>query len=176
MTNRNRRFRGRGSPRRNHRLVWVNTNVNMLLTPLGKDVTNLLAPAVPFMLFDSTVLSIVIAGLTYSYDTVDPSGNRHLAVVFFVGSENLDTDDMTNPLTDNIGPGWMGTLWTSQRDVGIQSVTQQVVAPEGKTFKSQRRFRENNQTLWMLTQNYAPHANDTAQNVDGMIRVLLRVP
>ncbi len=127
-------------------------------------------------MFDSTILSIVIAGLTWSYDTVDPAGNRHISCVFLTGNDALDTNDFQVPLADSVGPAWMGTLWSSERNTGVQAQTQQLVPPEGMRFKSKRRFRENNETLFMVVQSFAPHNNDTNLTLDGMVRTLIRIP
>ncbi len=173
MPSRNRR-RAPTRGKRTGRNVWVNTNVNSVFGINTTITVDLLLPADSFMEFDSTVQSIVIPGLTWSLST-NGVANYNCAVAFIAAPRAMDPDDFVSPLSDNIGPPWMGLLWASNRFSGIQAETLQLVDIGGMRFKSKRRFRENNTTIWMVAQNVGDAGSDEG-TLDGLVRILLHIP
>ncbi len=177
MTTRNRRSTRRSSTRRRTgRDVWVNFDVNQVLT-LGNIASfDLLVGAAEFMVFDSTIQAVIIEHLDYSYVSVAPAGIRRIAVGFMTGLNTLDSIDFTGPLVDGVGPAWMGMLGASHSVSGL-TVQNLTMTPAGPiTLKSKRRFRENDATLWMVTQNNHNIAIDTSLALTGLIRILLHIP
>ncbi len=176
MTNRNRRSTRRNTRSgRTGRLVWVNHDVNEIPVANTLGIRNILANAKDFMLFDTTVVSIIIENLTWTFDSVAPAGTRRMAVALLQGKDTLDIADFTNLLVDGVGPAYMLLLGKTLNLSGVQPQTIQITPDEPVHIKAKRRFKENDQTIFLLHQNTTPAA-DTAQQLTGLIRTLIYVP
>ena len=168
--------RFRGPRRRTGRNVWVNHDVNQI--PIGNQLGTkdlLTGAAKDFMLFDTTVVRTIIQNLTWTFDSLAPAGTRRMAVAMLQGHTNLDQADFSNLLVDDVGPAYLGILSRTINVSGVAPVTLEITPPEPVIWKSQRRFKENNQTIWLLHQNITPAA-DTNQQLTGYIRMLIHIP
>jgi len=171
-----RRASRRGKPRTSRR-VWVNTRINQSLTVDTIEIVDLLAGAAEFMVFDCTVLAMMVTWLTYTSDLAATLGTREIAVAIHKGDELLDSADAISPRTSSIGPPWLWNKCSSARFAATaQSQTTDLISGENAVrIKAMRRFTENNQTLWLTVEN-ASEAGDTNLNLSGMVRTLLLVP
>ncbi len=178
MTTR-RRSRRRSAPRRRSgRLVWVNHRLDQVALALnGSVLIDVLTSAADFMVFDTTIVSVLFTHLSASVTTSVDQATRSTGAALFVGHENLDVADITDgPLSSSIGPPWM---WHSMNCLS-QGVVSRLNLPLvqiglGLFVKAQRRFKENNSTLFLVVETDV-HANDTAADLTGYIRTLLRIP
>jgi len=179
MTQRNNRFRGRPARRRGRtgRNVWVNTNVNSTLAPDAVQILDLLTPAADFMTFDTTVVSVIVVNLHYSFASLGPDHNVHIACGLLTAIDTMDANDAPIPLEDNIGPPWMGLLMKSERVSGVASQNIPLTPnSEALRFQAKRRFRENNSTVWLVMQSSNAGIADSGITLDGIIRVLIHIP
>jgi len=174
MTQRNRRSRSRGR-RRSGRMVWVNHDLNLVLAPNTIQLQNLLVNAPDFMLFDSTIQTVIIEDLSFTFDSLAPAGLRRIAIGLIVAQELIDPDDLAAPLVDGTGPGWLGMLTTALNLSGVAPQNMSLTPHGPQRFNAKRRFRENDVTLHMQMQNVTP-ASDTNLKLSGIIRTLLHIP
>jgi len=175
MTSRRRSTRSRGTRRRTGRNVWVNHDVNTTPAVNSLGLLNIMQNAPDFMTFDTTVVSIVVVSLQYSYVSIAPAGIRRISVAFQAMHEGIDAADITPTLTDGVGPPYMGVLHASHSISGL-TVQNLDLTPQGPVvFKSKRRFRENETTLFMINQSVHV-ATDTTPALTGFIRTLLHIP
>ncbi len=176
MTNRNRR-QARRPARRSSRLVWVNENINSVLVDDSLIVIDLLTNAQNFMLFDTTIVSVIVEDLHYSFEMSMTESLVDLRVALIVAPSTMDGDDFQNVFADSIGPPWLGMLGGHERvpNGGTGNIN---LTPAGPIkFKAKRRFRENNSTLFMIIQNVVgPGGATTDENFSGFVRTLLRIP
>ena len=177
MTRRNR------ASSRPARLTWVNHHVPWprSLADGSVEIRDLLGSAEVFQKFDSTIVKIIG---TFYYTFVKPavgisSEDFELLAYMYVADEGLAVGNfplLTGPATQ------AAYLWTHVRgarltatltpagDVQIDpSVSGLVMLDIG----AQRRFRENNKTLWLHVQN----SGGTGQSVlwGAYIRTLVRI-
>ncbi len=182
MTTRNRSFRRTSRrPRRTSCLVWVNKVVDgVSLTENGIDIVPLLTSAADFMLFDTTIVDIRIPYLVMTLTLGGATaGLRGCGAALMVGNENLDAADILDgPRSSNIGPPWMwqgGTI--SRLGASASEFSIAIVTPgRPQEVKAQRRFKENNQELFLITENLVVGADDSNVQISGYFRILLRIP
>ena len=176
MTQSRMNFRPRGRPRgRPGRNVWVNENVNASLTLNTVLPINLLTSASDFMTFDTTIRSVIIPDLTFTGTTTAVFGKRQIRCALIVAPTNMDADDFEPLFADSIGPPWLGVFGRTVAFGTVATVFSMDLALTGLRFKAKRRFRENDSTLFMITQNLGNPA-DTGFALDGMVRTLIHIP
>ena len=127
------------------------------------------------MTFDSTIVSVQLNGLNFSYDSLAPAGIRRFAIVLLTAHQNIDPADLTPPLTDNIGPTWMYSIHNSHNISGVAPQNIAMTPSTGVTVRSKRRFKENNETLWMGIQTIT-EGLETNWDLSGLVRVLIHIP
>ena len=107
MTNRNRsRAPGRRQQRTSRR-TWVNQNISANLTTNTIQIVDLLQAAPEFMLFDTTILRVILDPF---FATANLSANqliRQFRYAIFTGIDTLDSDDVPTLFANTIGPTWM---------------------------------------------------------------------
>jgi len=172
--------RGSRSPRRQARVsrrVWVNRFINAALTIDTVQIFNMLDNAAQFMLFDSTILRVLVENLSFSFDATATLGNRRVAFSFFTGPENLDSADVPTMLASGIGPAYMYLGMQSARlAAAAQSVTMDLTRNQQSIdIKAKRRFKENDTTLWLAIENDMI-TNDANLALEGCVRTLILVP
>ncbi len=178
MTNRNRPPARRSTrPGRTSRRVWVNTDVDLTLVVDTLQIVNLLTVAAEFMLFDSTILQVVVADLAMSFTPTASANVRRVRWALETGKDTLDSPDIESIIGLTIGPSW---LYTSGGSVNISNaqVPQNIDLLRGQAdirVKAKRRFRENDSTLWLIIQNNMS-AGDASIKFTGMFRTLLLIP
>jgi len=173
MTNRNRR---RFTPRRRTgRDVWVNHDLNEIPVPNTVQIKNLLLPAPDFMTFDTTVNTIIVEDIHWGFDSLAPAGLRRLALGFVVLRTGTGPGGAPAPLTDGVGPPWMGMLHASENLSGVAPQNISVIKGDPIRFKAKRRFRENESSVFLVYQTISPGA-DTNQTLSGVIRILIHIP
>ena len=177
MTNRNRRARRPAARGRTARLVWVNQFIDVALGLDSINIIDMLVSAVDFMTFDTTIVSVKIPWLSVSNDAAAVEGIRAVSMALIVAPDAMDADDFTQLHTNSIGPPWLYYTGQSARFAATaQQITFDLVQNPGMIdVKANRRFRENDSTLWMLIQNDFA-AGDANLNVRGFCRTLLRIP
>ena len=154
----------------------MNHFINVALTVNTQQIINLLSTAATFMLFDSTILRVIIPSLALTYDAAANLGNRRVAVALETGKDTLDSADMQSLLSSSVGAPWMYYTRTENRLAAVAAATTQFLSPpEGIDIKSKRRFRENDSTLWMTVENQMDPADANLQ-LQGQARTLLRIP
>jgi len=174
-TQRRRGFRGGSRRRRTGRDVWVNHDLNEIPLVNGIGNKDLLIPAPDFMTFDTTINSVILEDIHFSYDSLAPAGLRRFAIGLVVLKENLGSANMPVILQDGVGPPWLGMLHAAGNISGVapQNIN---LTPNGPViFKAKRRFRENDSTLYLVFQSVSPAA-DTAPLLSGIIRILIHIP
>jgi len=131
------------------------------------------------MIFDSTIVAVRISSLNISMTTVVTLGQRMAGAAIMVGHENLDSADIAeHPLDSSIGPPWM---WHAMGQLSLGQISRlnlplvSSVEANGVSVRANRRFRENNQTLWMIV-TLNVDASDTAPLANGFVRTLIRIP
>ncbi len=179
MTTRNRRSgrRSRGTRRRTGRNVWVNHDLNEVPVVNTLTTRNLLVNAKDFMLFDTTIVSVIIEDLHWSFTSTTTSGTRRLAIAMLTGLDTLDAADFTSLFVDDVGPAYMVLLTKTLRVDDAGSLPHNVnITPQGPiTLRAKRRFKENDATLWLLIQQVGP-ATDPNQELSGLVRTLIHIP
>ncbi len=159
-------------------MVWVNEAVNIGLTVNSISVLPMLDPAGDFMVFDTTIVRVVIPTLQFTLSTTNVEGLRQFRWALFTAIDTMDPADATSLFADTIGPPWMATGGSGARFAGnIQQVTFDLVLANGGVIdvKAARRFRENSATLFLQTENVV-NAADTNLNITGLVRTLIRIP
>ena len=173
--------RRRGVRRRNGRNVWVNEQFEVTLTPASTTVVaDLLTSAADFMTFDTTIVSVLLTGLTVRWNTDDVTQQRReVGMGLMVAPATMDNIDFPSPISDNVGAPWM---WHNYGSAVFQNSTHFFAAgPTGQGqngvvhVRAQRRFRENNSTLWFVAETIQAGA-DTNAEITGYARTLLRIP
>ena len=178
MTTRNRRSRrSRGSQRRTGRNVWVNHDVNEIPVVNTLTTRNLLVNAKDFMLFDTTIVNVIIEDLKWTFTSTSTSGTRRLAIALITGMDTLDAADFSSLYLDDVGPPYMVLLTKTIRVDDAGSLPHNVdITPQGPVVvKAKRRFKENDATLWLIIQQLGP-ATDPNQELSGIIRTLIHIP
>ena len=175
MTTRRRNTRSSRRGRRTGRDVWVNHDVNFSLTNNNISNFDLLTNAKDFMLFDTTITSVIIEDLHFSFDSLAPAGLRRIAIGLITGNAELDSTDFTSPLVDGVGPPWMVMLTSALNLSGVAPQNMTLTKNGPMTIRSKRRFKENDSTLFMVIHNISP-AVDTTLLLSGIIRTLIHVP
>jgi len=176
MTNRNRRSTGsRRTRRRTGRNVWVNHDVNATPVVNSLSLLDIMQNAPDFMVFDTTVVSVIIESLNYSYVSIAPAGVRRISVGIMALHEGIDASDISPILVDGVGPPWMVLLENSHSISGL-TVQNLSLTPTGPIhIKAKRRFRENETTLFLVIQSNHIAA-DTVPALIGIIRTLIHIP
>jgi len=171
--------RARRAPRgRTARMVWVNTNVNFTGIIDGLQNLDLLAGAAEFMVFDTTIVQVVIPELNFAFtNNALTTGNRQARAALQVGPTTMDSVDFQDLYSSSIGAPWMWFSGAGGRIPNTQTTLNLNLAHDenGVRVKAQRRFRENDSTLWLVVQNRT-EAGDTGLQYDGFVRTLLRIP
>ena len=183
MTNQRRattRAARRSPARRTGRLVWVNTILDGSgMTENGIDIFSLLGSAADFMLFDTTIVAIYIPYMDMTFTLGGATGGlRGCGVALMVANENLDAADIIDgPRASNIGPPWM---WHSANITRFAAAAGEATLPlidaRFPQVRSKRRFRENNQELFLITQNLVIGADDSNVQISAYFRILIRIP
>jgi len=161
--------------RRTGRLVWVNNDVNLIPTVSGVNLTAILTNAPDFMLFNTTIVTVIIQSLVFTYDSIAPAGTRRFFIGLRTAPELIDAVDFPNPLTDGVGPPWMAVLHNAHNVSGVAPQTLNLTPNGPVVVKAKRRFKQNNETLFLHTQSVSP-AVDTNPLLSGFIRTLLYIP
>ena len=177
MTNRNRRPPMR-RPRRTSRKVWVNSQIdNILLVDTIVSIDLLSGVAQQFMLFDSTILGVVITDLSFTFDSEASASIRQMRWALETGKNTLDSADFQSLLASSIGPTWLHVGGaTINLAAAAQSVSLDLLKGDSTLHvKAKRRFRENDATLWFIIENNLS-AGDVNISVKGLFRTLLLVP
>ncbi len=129
------------------------------------------------MMFDSTILGVKIPWLSYSMEAAATNAVREIAYYLITGKSTLDSVDFTVPRASGVGPAMLHCGGNSARlpataasfsiDLrgGIETID----------IRAKRRFKENEETLWMVIEN-ASEAGDTVLKLNGLVRTLLLVP
>ncbi len=166
--------------RRTGRLVWVNVIIDgAAMTENGIDIFPLLGGAADFMLFDTTIVAIYIPYMDMTFSIAGAtSGLRGCGVALMVASENLDAADIVDgPRAANIGPPWMWHSANITRFAGVASeATLPLIDARFPQVRSKRRFRENNQELFLISQNLVVAADDSNVQISAYFRILIRIP
>ncbi len=162
-------------------MVWVNQRPLISLVTDANNLFDLLIPAKDFMLFDTTIVGIRISQLNISFTSGGASALKTFAASILVGHVGLDQNDVSaNPLEPSVGPPWMWHGFASSRVSGASNVTLNLVTSAqgqgGLLVKAQRRFKENNATLFLLVRYNDGGVIDTNIMVDGFVRTLIRIP
>ena len=176
-TPRNRRFgRGISRARRTGRNVWVNENINEIPVDNTIAAINFLTQAKDFMKFDTTIVSVVVTDLNFSFQKLT-QGVVDFRYALMVAPDTMDNDDFQTLFADSVGSPWMymSGLHGLVPDQGIASF-QFAGGPDTVRIKAKRRFRENNSTLWLIHQNVVTVGSTINENLGGMVRTLLHIP
>ncbi len=178
MTTQRRGRRSQRTPRaRTSRRVWANSTIATSLTVDAIQIIDMLAIADDFMLFDSTILSVLMTDLFVSFDAAAVLETRQFQIALLTGKNTLDSDDFLSLFASNIGPPYM---WRTGKQARLAASVQAVTVDftEGAheiRIKAKRRFTENDETLWFVVQNNM-NAGDSNVVLSGTCRVLLHIP
>ncbi len=179
MTTRRRSPR-RGRTRRTGRNVWINEDFNILLGA-GTNATPLLAVAADFMTFDTTIVRVVIPTLHFHMLTDATTNTRQIRVAWQIGPTRMDSDDFQTLFVDSIGAPWMYMTGGAIKTAAIQEITITLAggavnaALPAIDMKAKRRFRENESTLFMISE-FTKASGDTDPRLRGYSRTLVHVP
>ncbi len=168
----------RRTPRaRTARLVWVNRHLSVTPTVDTLGANDLLSGADNFMVFDTTIVQVVIPWLSFTFTTDATQALREMRVALIVGPSSLDSVDFTGLYANSVGPAWLWTYGTGLMTEAIGSITASLAGGgiDAVRVKSARRFRENESTLWLVHENRT-EAGDSDLLLTGLIRTLIRVP
>ncbi len=162
--------------RRTARKVWVNKQLATSMASGTIGIVDLLSDAADFMTFDTTIL-IVILNVTFVWDAAATLGLNRLAYALVTGLDTLDNVDMTDPLVSGIGPPWLYHNWGVLRQAAAAATVNFRMHPPGENIRvrAQRRFRENDTTLWLVA-NTSLVASSANLQIEGYARTLLLVP
>ena len=166
-----------GTRRRTGRNVWVNEHIGVALPPNSFSFTELLTEAAEFMVFDTTVVHIVIPAFFIQATFLVSDGLVTTRYAIIKASKLADGDDFEQLFIDSIGPPWLGVFGGSiTGDPGPHGLN---IAGGGAPvlhFKAKRRFTENNDTLWLLMQSANSGGATGTTTVEAMVRTLIHIP
>jgi len=158
----------------------VNKRPLITIATATPNLFDLLTAAGDFMLFDTTIVGVRISQLTLTLTGGASTQLKTFGASLLVGPTELDQQDVTSPIIDSIGPSWLWHGFASVRVPAAAEATLNIVTSAqgqgGLLVKAQRRFRENNATLFLLVVYTDGGAVDTNIQVDGFIRTLIRIP
>ena len=163
--------------KRTARKVWVNKQLSTNLTIDTIQGIDLMTSAVDFMKFDATIVAVILSGLTISFDAAATLGLNRFGLALIVGLDTLDSADFASPLQSTIGPSWLWNQVATFRQAAAAVTVNQGFGPVGDVIRvrAQRRFRENDATLFMVAEN-SMVAGATNIQLNGMARILLHIP
>ncbi len=178
MTNRNKRgARFNGPRKRTGRKVWVNGVISPgAVTPDAQTSLTLLDPALDFMKFDTTILRVVISDFSLTFTKSVAAGIITARIALQIAPTTMDADDFQDMFTESIGAPWMYTegvtAFVADNALGTFTFSSGVAAP----IKAERRFRENDSTLFMLFGTTISGGSFTGGTIRGLVRTLLHIP
>jgi len=94
--------RRNGTRKRTGRNVWVNNDVNLSPTLNAFELKDILENAPDFMTFDTTIVSVIIESLNFTYDSLAPAGVRRMAIALIVAPESITTSQLDPILFDGV--------------------------------------------------------------------------
>ncbi len=139
---------------------------------------DLLVAASDFMTFDTTIVSVVIPELNFSFVAEATTDVRDFRYALLLANSLIDGADLQSFFTDSIGAPWMYTGGLSTKLSGAAgSVDMNLVFQNGGPIiaKSKRRFRENDSTVFLVVDSRLD-AGDTVPLVTGFTRTLIHIP
>ena len=167
-----------GTRRRTGRLVWVNKNIQQLLTDNGVSRIDLLDAAKDFMVFDTTIVSVLISELWYNI-SVEAAVvfNRRVRCVMQTAIKTIDTADFEPLFGDSIGPPYMWTGGNGELKSGGGFEPRMDIIPQGEPVfvKAKRRFKENDASLFLVAETKIA-SGDASVELNGYIRTLIYIP
>ena len=165
------------------RLTWVNRH-RPFPRSLGAgitEVTDLLASAETFQKFDSTIVHI-LGSLSVTWIQVPvgtSSQNMGVAAYLYVADENLPLANFPDLSVETTQASY---LWTMMREGRLARTVDGALVDTADdtvnmwlpiTVEAQRKFRENNKTLWLWVKNLS--GNMTVL-YSCYFRTLIRIP
>jgi len=123
-------------------------------------------------------VGVIIPSLKFSIISSAVVGVREIRIALQTGLSTLDPVDFESLFANSIGPPWMYVTGNGFLSSAIQTITLHTHGADNggiPRIKAQRRFKENDSTLWLIHENRA-EAGDTVLSLKGLIRVLLRIP
>ena len=132
------------------------------------------------MVFDTTIVGIVIPQLTFRATVDATAGLREIRCALTVGKDTLDAGggDFQTLYATSIGAPWMWVVGRGLQSQGAASLTLSLSGPavsDVARIKAKRRFRENDSTVWLIHENRV-NAGDTALQLKGFVRTLIYIP
>jgi len=177
MTTRRRSGRRSGTRKRAGRNVWVNENINSIMTANSVLALNCLTDAKDFMTFDTTIVQIIIPDFSIQFLTLVSDSIVNWRGVFQTAPTLMETDKFQVPFADSVGAPWMGTMGGhAYANPGPHDI---VIAGGGNPalrFQAKRRFRENDSTLVLMMQLVHSGGDIGSVRISGFIRTLLHIP
>ena len=169
--------RRRSTSRRTGRNVWVNMDIEQAIIDNSIIAVPILAPASEFMTFDTTIVQVLVVDLTMTFEVETSGGYIRSRVAILTGHDSLVSADFQAPIASSIGPTWM---WTSSRTArfALNSVaTMAHITDQAARIKAKRRFKENNSTLYLVSEFRAEGGTSTGTAfLHAFIRTLIHIP
>ena len=163
---------------RTGRDVWVNTSLlNIPQSVDGLHIQNLLLGAPDFMTFDMTINRVIIPTFVFHAATLAATGTRQFRWALQVAPKTMDSADFEPLFTDSVGPPWLATGGAAQLLPAVAGVFTFTLAGHNGIIdvKAKRRFRENDSTLFLITENRVVFS-DTDIQIHAFCRTLLHIP
>ncbi len=159
-------------------MVWVNQKISNSMVSDVVSSVGLLGAASDFMLFDTTIMAVRISHLQVSFDGNATTAIKEYAAALIVGNEQLDSTDFDSLLNTSIGAAWMWHGLVTLRTPGPSITNLNIVSnfTSGLLVKAKRRFRENNQDLFLVSEYNDGGQVDTTIIQRGFVRILIRIP
>ena len=157
-------------------MVWINENINSVIVQNSIQIINLLTAGREFMLFDTTIMSVIVTDLAFTGVSDATVGKRQIRCALLVAIDTIDSADMPALFSDTVGTPWLGVWGNTALVTASQAYTISLSSIPAMRFAAKRRFRENNASLFLVVQNVIAGGGDTALALDGMIRTLVRIP
>ena len=129
------------------------------------------------MTFDTTVVHVVIPDLAATFTVESSGGQIDFRFALITANNGMDVADFTQLFLSSIGPSWLYVGGAHIDSVINAKIVLNFTSSGPIHVRAKRRFKENNETLWMLVQNVVEGGTTLADtHWSGMTRTLLHIP